>query len=156
NIGVFDSYFKSQGFACPLLHQFRSAEKGGLPASFPLVQALLTCETASGVLMGVHDLDRIEGDVVVDLAREEETFQGMRFPVFCRPGEIVLRDGMGTVASFFQGPDCRTLVGALTQNAVFFIFNAPGLDETVFRGAISMVAELIQPAAEEIEWKVFN
>lgn len=156
SIGVFDSYFKSWGFDCPLLRQFKAAEKGRTPASLPLVQALLACETATGVLMGAHDLDRIQGDVVADIAGEEDCFQGMRFPVFCKPGEIVLHDAMGVVASFFQGPDNRSLVHARTENAVFFVFNAPGLEEDVFRGAVATVAELIQPAAEEIEWKVFS
>ena len=77
-IGAFRSFFSVQGFSCPLPDQLRNVRRKGFAKISPFVDALLVCETSTGVLMGVQDLDSIEGGLVYDFAQAEESFEGLR------------------------------------------------------------------------------
>jgi hypothetical protein len=151
NIGGYDAFFNSRGFVNPLSEQFSQAEQSGIPSSLPFVESLLMCEMASGILMGVHDADEIQTGLTLDVAQEGEILEGMRGPLACKAGEMVLRDSKGIIASYFQGPDQRTRVKSATKNLVLFVFPAPGLSENAIQAAIEMAAELLKPASENIE-----
>ena len=151
NIGVYDAFFNSRGFANPLSEQFNQTEKSGIPSSLPFVESLLMCEMASGILMGVHDADEIQTGLTLDVAHEGEILEGMRGPLACKAGEIVLRDSKGIIASYFQGPDQRTRVKSATKNLILFVLPAPGLKENVIQDALNRAAELLKPACENIE-----
>ena len=80
------------------------------PVNF-IVDSVMIAEMRNALLLGVHDLDRIEGDIVLDVASEGERFVGIgQRTVTARQNEIVLRDDSGIWASYTQGPDARTVV----------------------------------------------
>ena len=95
------------------------------PVNF-IVDSVMIAELRNGLLLGVHDLDRIQGDILVDLAAEGEGFDGIghRY-ISTRKNEVVLRDDSGIWASFPQGPDARTVVDAATKNVIILGFFAP-------------------------------
>ena len=155
-IASFDAFFRSRGFRCPLPAQMDKVRRRGLPRFQPFVDALLLCEMSTGLLMGVQDRGRIEGRLVVDLASEGETLQGMRGEVRCRAGEIVLKDGAGIIASYFQGPDRRTRVTPATRDLVFFAFAAPGISAAELREALDRAVQLFQPASGRHELLVLE
>ncbi len=127
-VRAFEEFFRQHGHRCPLPIQLETTRRNGLAKIDPFVDALLYCELTSGLLMGVQDQAPMQGNLVYDVAEEGESFAGMRGPVRCSAGEIVLRDDLGIVASYFQGPDFRTRVTPKTTDLVFFAFAAPGLD----------------------------
>lgn len=148
NIELFDKFFKANGYKCPLRHQFNGVLIKGPPSINPVIDALLMCEMTTGLLMGVQDSERIEGDLRFDVLDKGESYRGMRVPIQCRKGEIVLRDTKGIIASLFQGPDKRTEVTASTSSLAFFVFWAPGLSQDAFDSAISTVDDVITSASE--------
>jgi hypothetical protein len=150
SIKYFDDFFKSEGHSGPLLGQFSSAKKKGLPPVPPLVKALLYSEMTTGVLMGIQDGDKVEGELLLDLAQEGEEFVGMRGKIDCRRDEVVVRDGAGIVASFFQGPDKKTQVEARTTCAVFYVFSTPNLPERTFVSAIETVQDFFPRDSEVV------
>jgi DNA/RNA-binding domain of Phe-tRNA-synthetase-like protein len=150
-IAAFDAFFTSAGRRCPLPGQFASAVKKGLPPVPPLVRGLLYAEMTTGVLMGVQDGARVDGDLVLDLAADGETFPGMRGEVTCRAGEPVVRDATGIVASLFQGPDQRTRIEPDTRHPIFYVFGAPGLAAERFDGAVATVRALF-PAGSVLSY----
>jgi DNA/RNA-binding domain of Phe-tRNA-synthetase-like protein len=145
----FDQLFASAGFDSPLSRQVRVALDSGLPEVPPLVGALLRCELATGVLMGVQDEDRVDGALCLDVAADGESFEGMRSQVTCREGELVVRDAAGIMASVFQGPDRRTQVSKTSENVVFLIFDAPQLGDA-FSEATNRVAALLEDCAASV------
>lgn len=152
----FTVFFTNYGFKCPLPNQLRGVEKKGFPDISPSVDALLICEMTNGLLMGVQDLDALEGDLTYDVAQGGESLHGLRDLVKCKTGEIILCDARSIVASYFQGPDRRINVTPATSSLLFFIFSAPGVERAVMEDAMKMAAEIISTAAEEVELKIFE
>lgn len=153
-MAAFDQFFAKNGHRSPLSAQFEQMQRKGLPQGIPLVQALLLVEMSAGLLMGAQDALAVQGDLVYDLARAGETFQGMRSEVQCREGEIVLRDEAGVIASLLQGPDHRTRLGKSAKDVVFFIFAVPTITaQDLWEGA-EMVRRIFQDACADCHAEV--
>ena len=61
-----------------------------------IVDAVMIAEMEHALLLSVHDLDRISGEAILDVAGEGELFDGIGgLPVVTRPGEVVLRGAFG-------------------------------------------------------------
>ncbi len=153
---AFENFFNFQGYKCPLQHQLDSTLKKGLPTINPLVDTLLMCEMSNGLLMGVQDFDCFSGGLVYDVLAKEESFEGMRNTVVCRPNEIVLRDDVSIIASYFQGPDKRTSIRPSTKNIIFFVFFVPELEREVLDDSLLSVSEVLETVSEGIEISVFG
>ena len=151
----FDDFFKNNDFNCSLFGQMKRVKKKGFPRISPYVDTLLVCEMMSGLLMGVQDLNTIEGGLIYDVARGGESFQSVRDVVTCHPNEIVLRDERSIVASYFQGPNHRINVNPTTTSILFLIFTAPQLDEAALSDTLNLVTEIVAPSAREIEARMF-
>lgn len=150
-VDAFDRFFRQHDHLCPLPSQLQAARRKGLARIDPLVDALLYCELTTGLLMGVQDRAPMEGHLTYDVAEDGEGFAGLRGPVRCTEGEIVLRDDLGIVASYFQGPDFRTRVTPKSTDLVFFAFAAPGLDSQTLRDGLDSAAELLRDASDSVE-----
>jgi DNA/RNA-binding domain of Phe-tRNA-synthetase-like protein len=152
----FETFFRDHGFKCPLPRQFaRVQQDGALPTVTPFVDALLSAEMAHGLLMGVQDRAPLSGGLTYDLADAGEQYAGMRGPVTCRNNEMVLRDGQGIVASYFQGPDKRSAIQSSTRDLVFYAFAAPGIDASVLDEALADACSMFGDAAEDAGYRVY-
>ncbi|PRW63815.1 hypothetical protein [Actinopolyspora mortivallis] len=147
-IASFEDFFGEAEHSCPLRNQLSTTRRKGLPPAPSLVRALLYAEMTTGVLMGVHDAARIDGEIVLDTADAHERFEGMSSPITCTAHEPVLRDGTGVIASLFQGPDKRTQVGGNTTAPVFSVFAPPRLSDERFVAAIDTVRRVLPPNTE--------
>jgi hypothetical protein len=155
-MNAFESFFTQNGFCSPLAAQFMAFRKKGLPAANPLVRALLISEIRTGILMGVQDSAAMKGPLICDVAREGETFPGMRAEVRCQKGEIVLRDSDGIIATLLQGPDRRTRITKSTRDVVFFIFSVPGISIGDINGGIETVQSLLKPACNSVTAHIYG
>ncbi|HET8892253.1 MAG TPA: phenylalanine--tRNA ligase beta subunit-related protein [Candidatus Angelobacter sp.] len=147
---AFESFFIQNGFRSPLGDQLKQIQEKGLPGGSPFVKALLLSEMSTGILMGAQDAAAIKGPLVCDLAKEGETFRGMRSEVLCRKDEIILKDSEGIIASLFQGPDRRTRLNKDTKDIVFFVFSVPGVGATDVQEGVESVRSLLKSACAEI------
>jgi len=144
SLAVYERFFARQDREFPLTKQIATVTKRGLPPAPPPVLALLALEAATGVLMGVQNLDAIDRSLTLDALRGAETFVGMRGnTITCRPGEIVVRDAAGIVASLLQGPDKRTSVTPRSRNLAFCVFDTDPSLGGKHDEATSLVARLV-------------
>jgi DNA/RNA-binding domain of Phe-tRNA-synthetase-like protein len=122
------------------------------PVNF-IVDSVMIAEMRNALLLGVHDLDRIEGDIVLDVASEGERFVGIgQRTVTARQNEIVLRDDSGIWASYTQGPDARTVVDAPSKNVMILGFFTPETSREVMIGGIrDAVENLLKVSRGEAE-----
>jgi len=115
----------------------------------PVVDSVVIAELKNALAMGVHDLDRIQGDIVLDVADEGENFVGIgNRTIITRPGEVVLRDQTGIWASYTQGPDAATVVDAGTKNAMILGFFTPEISRETMELGIREAAELLLKAVQ--------
>jgi hypothetical protein len=149
-VAISNEFFESAGSEFPLVGQVSRALATGFGEAPPLVSALMRCELLTGVLMGVQDANAIVGTITLDCVDDDgESFQGMRGAMSCSAGEIVVRDSGGIVASMFQGPDRRTQVARRTTDALFYVFDVPGLGSG-FEEAETCLEELLSGCSDHV------
>ena len=113
-----------------------------------IVDSVMIAELRNALLLGVHDLDRIRGNVVVDVAAEGERFLGIGDrSIVTRTNEVVLRDDSGIWASYTQGPDARTVVDANTRNVMILGFFTPEISQEIMVQGIQDAVETMMKAA---------
>jgi DNA/RNA-binding domain of Phe-tRNA-synthetase-like protein len=118
-----------------------------------VVDSVMIPELRNALLLGVHDLDRIQGDIVLDVAGEGDMFVGLgNQSIITRSHEVVLRDHSGIWASYTQGPDMATVVHPGTKHAMILGFFAPETSpETMTLGIREAVDNLSKAAEGEAE-----
>lgn len=146
NLQHYHRSFQSRGVDCPLIKQFDR----GLPRSNAPVVArmLLASEFYRGILAGIFDLAKIDGDILLDVSLQNEklTAIGGR-EVICQNGDLVLRDRKGIIASYLGGPGQRTAVmlneAVERRSLAIFLFALPGLYHTSVEESVSQIRAII-------------
>jgi DNA/RNA-binding domain of Phe-tRNA-synthetase-like protein len=120
-----------------------------------IVDSVMIAELKNGLLLGVHDLDRIQGDIFLDVAAEGEEFTGIGHrTVRTRENEVVLRDDSGIWASYPRGPDSRTIVDIATKNVIILGFFTPETDRDLMvegmKDGVEILLKTAKGEAEEI------
>ena len=141
-VGTYDRFFQSFGYECPLPHHLKRTINSGFPRYNLMVDAHFMAEMCAGILVAVTDYDRIEGDLLLDVALEGETAAGMGGRQFTtKEGEIVLRDEKAVICVLCQGADEKTRVRDDTSNVLFYSYAVPGIDATYLKEGLTLAAE---------------
>jgi DNA/RNA-binding domain of Phe-tRNA-synthetase-like protein len=141
-IRLYDMFFQSFGFECPLPRHLQRTINSGFPSYNVMVDAHFMAEMCAGILVAVTDYDRIEGRLLLDVAREGETSAGMGGRQFTtKEGEIVLRDEKEIICVLCQGADEKTKVKDDTRNVLFYSYAVPGIDGIYLKEGLSVAAE---------------
>ncbi len=141
-IDLYDRFFQSFGFECPLPQHLQRTIHSGFPKYNLMVDAHFLAEMCAGILVAVTDHDRIEGSLMLDVAREGETSDGMggrRFTT--KEGEIVFRDEKDIICVLCQGADEKTRVRDDTRNVLFYAYAVPGVDGNYLKEGLTVAAE---------------
>jgi len=110
-IDLYDRFFQSFGFECPLPKHLKRTIQSGFPRYNLMVDAHFMAEMCAGILVAVTDYDRFEGGLTLDVAEAGERCSGMGGREFItKEGEIVFRDGKDIVCVLCQGADEKTRV----------------------------------------------
>jgi DNA/RNA-binding domain of Phe-tRNA-synthetase-like protein len=141
-IDLYDRFFQSFGFECPLPKHLRRTIHSGFPRYNLMVDAHFMAEMCAGVLVAVTDYDRIEGKLTLDVAQKGERSAGMGNRQFTtKEGEIVLRDEKDIVCVLCQGADEKTRVRDNTRNVLFYSYAVPGIDGIYLKEGLTVAAE---------------
>ncbi|MGD0238006.1 MAG: phenylalanine--tRNA ligase beta subunit-related protein [Syntrophorhabdales bacterium] len=143
-IDMYDQFFQSFGFECPLPQHLARTIHSGFPMYNLMVDAHFMAEMCAGILVAVTDYDRIEGMLMLDVAQGEETSVGMGGRQFImREGEIVLRDEKDIICVLCQGADEKTKVKDDTRNVLFYSYAVPGIDAIYLKEGLTVAAETL-------------
>ena len=141
-VDMYDRFFQSFGFECPLSKHLKRTIHSGFPTYNLMVDAHFMAEMCAGILVAVADYDRIEGMLLLDVAREGERSAGMGGRQFMtKEGEIVLRDEKDIVCVLCQGADEKTRVTNETRNVLFYAYAVPGIDGIYLSEGLTVAAE---------------
>ncbi|MBI4776464.1 MAG: hypothetical protein HY788_20195 [Deltaproteobacteria bacterium] len=143
-IRMYETFFESFGFECPLPKHLKRTVAGGFPTYNLLVDAHFMAEMCAGILVAVADYDRFDGALTLDLAEAAELFQGMgNRDMKTVAGEIVLRDERDIVCVLCQGADEKTRVSPDTRNVLFYAYAAPGIDGQYLKEGLEIAADTV-------------
>jgi len=113
-----------------------------------IVDSVMIAELRNAILLGVHDLDSIEGNAVLDISPGGEKFIGIgNRSIETRSNEVVLRDDAGIWASYTQGPDARTVVDGTTRNVMILGFFTPEISPEMMISGIQDAVDIMTKAA---------
>jgi DNA/RNA-binding domain of Phe-tRNA-synthetase-like protein len=128
---AYREYYKRFKKTYHLLLQLESVVFKGKPIASPpaLVEAVLMAELATLLLTAIHDLDRIETPLSLDIARGDEVYTLLRGEEHaCAPGDMIMRDRQDVICSIIYGSDLRTRVSLDTRNVLFAVYIPPGIE----------------------------
>lgn len=144
-IRTYDAFFSGFGHPCPLPDHLKRTVNSGFPRYNLLVDAHFLAEMCAGILVAVTDFDRIEGELLLDLAEEGEVCRGMGDREFvARTGEIVLRDQTEIVCILCQGADEKTRVHKDTQDVLFYAYAVPGVESPSLEEGLQIAADAVE------------
>lgn len=119
-----------------------------LPSINPLVDLYNTISLRHLVPAGGEDLDRIQGDVLLTIAGENEApvrLLGEAEERAPRPGEVIYKDDIGAICRRWNWKEAdRTKLTPETRNAVLVIEGLPPVGSDVVGRAVEELADLIR------------
>jgi lysyl-tRNA synthetase class 2 len=122
----------------------RALKQEMIETSLPLVNLYCYVSLIEMVPMGAYDLERVEGDIVIRLSKEGETFLGIgdATPLIANPGVVVYSDGGGIICWAWNHRDAaRVSLTPETNKAIFFADSSSRESESRTSAAIALLAE---------------
>lgn len=122
-----------------------------IPSVASLVEVMFIAELKNGLLTAGHDLDRVEGNISLNVSNGEEHYTVMRGEdQQLKKGDLYISDEKGILSAIIYGPDQRTQITPETKNALFTIYAPDGIsDEEVEKHLLDIcdLVQLVTPAA---------
>lgn len=141
-ISLYDRFFSSFGYECPLPKHLKRTVQSGFPRYNLMVDAHFMAEMCAGILVAVTDYDCFEGALTLDSAQDGEICRGMGGRNFkTKEGEIVLRDEKEIVCVLCQGADEKTRVNDNTHRVLFYAYAVPGIEGPYLKEGLTLAAE---------------
>jgi len=141
-IDIYDQFFQSFDYECPLPKHLRRTINSGFPKYNLMVDAHFMAEMCGGILVAVADYDRFDGALTLDIANDGEISRGMGGrEMRTKKGEIVLRDEKEIVCVLCQGPDEKTRINEDTRNVLFYAYGIPGIEGRYLRDGLTVAAD---------------
>jgi DNA/RNA-binding domain of Phe-tRNA-synthetase-like protein len=141
-IRTYADFFQQFGFECPLTKHLKRTINSGFPRYSLFVDAHFMAEMCAGILVAVADYDRFDGNLILDVASENEFCAGMGGRDFITQNrEIVLRDEKDIVCVLCQGADEKTRVKEDTENVLFYAYAVPGIESCHLQEGLAIAAD---------------
>jgi DNA/RNA-binding domain of Phe-tRNA-synthetase-like protein len=154
-IAAYQRHYRAFGQTYHVLRQVESVVLKGKPLASPggvLVSAMFAAEIESHVLTAGHDADAVVEPLVVDCSQPGDQFVGIGGrDIAPRPGDMLMRDGVGIISAVLYGPDERTRLQPSTTRALFVAYAPAGVGRDVLQAHLERIAALVNvgiPAAE--------
>ncbi len=161
-VGAYRDYYKRFGKTYPVLLQMESVAIKGkpFPRAATLVEAMFMAEVKNGLLTAGHDLERVKGPLVLDVAADGESYTGIGGKEqVTKDGDMLMRDRTGIIACVLCGPDFRTRITAATSQALFVVYAPPGVERRLIDQHMDDILAnvlLLAPAATNEFRKIFG
>ena len=146
---AYAAYFRRHGGRYPVVHQAKTI-LSGRPIESPsaLVTAMFGAEVERLVLTSGHDHDALRGTLYVDVAGDGEIYTKLSGKEQrLRPGDMIVRDDDGVIASVIHGPDVRTRLRPESSAALFGAWCPAGVPVPAVEAHLASLARLLR-----LEW----
>jgi DNA/RNA-binding domain of Phe-tRNA-synthetase-like protein len=115
-----------------------------------VVEATFMAELDTMLLTAIHDLDRIEAPLTMEIATGEEEYTLLRGETHrCAAGDMIMRDRQGVICSLIYGSDQRTRIGSGTRNVLFAVYIPPGISSQAVEAHLDVLERNIRMIAPE-------
>lgn len=105
-----------------------------IPNVAALVEVMFMGELKSQLLTAVHDLDKVQRPIRVDVSTGEERYIRMNGrEQQLKRNDMFIADGESVLSSIIYGADRRTSITSATQNVLFTTYAPNGIEESIVR-----------------------
>lgn len=152
-------YFRKFKKSYPVMMQVESYLLKGRP--FPegehINAVAFLSELKTHILLGTHDVDCIEGDLVLYNEAAKTPFTGMHNPdCHSYPGDMTGRDDKGIIISMIAGADDRTCIHEDTSHVIYLVFGLPDMPISIEEVAEQIQENVLKLApTAEIEFEIY-
>ncbi len=99
-----------------------------------LVEAMFMAELKNLLLTAGHDLGAVQLPVTLDVSTGSETYVMLNGKEqVLKPGDMMISDAQGVIASVVYGPDRRTRITPQTREVFFSLYAPPGIGQEAVR-----------------------
>lgn len=147
-------YFRKFKKTYPVMMQVESFLLKGRPfpeGKYINAVAFLT-ELKTRILMGTHDAERVEGDIVIYTETEKVPFPSIHGSEgHSYPGDTTGRDDAGVIISMIAGADSRTCLQEDSKHVLYLVFGTPATSAEVLDECLDQVelyAKTLAPSSE--------
>ncbi len=132
--------------------------------SIPTVASLVECmfmgEMKNFLLTAVHDLDKLQLPLTLDVTQGTESYMVMRGETqIVKAGDMMISDQAGIISNIIYGPDQRTQITESTRNVAFTVYVPAGIDEQLIMHHLEDMRDyvlVIAPQAQVELLKVYG
>ena len=152
-LAAYDTYYKQFGKTYHVQHQLESLvfKNRRIPKVAALVEAMFMAELKNLMLTAGHDLNAIEGALLINVANGKENYVRMNGEEQAvKAGDMMIADEADIVSCIIYGPDRRTRIRPDTERVVFTVYCPPGIVEKDVRLHLEDIREnvaVIAPGA---------
>ena len=129
----------------------RALKQEIIETSLPLVNLYCYVSLIEMVPMGAYDLEKVEGDIVIRLSKENEIFLGIgdTTPLIAHPGVVVYSDDGGIICWAWNHRDAaRVSLSPETNSAIFFVDSSSHVSESRAAAAITLLSDAVSGGVE--------
>ncbi len=138
----------------------RLARTGHLPRISSAVDSYNLVSVTHSVPAGAFDLDRVEGDITIRFAEDDDRFVPLGEPDEVEqphPGEVVYVDDAGVLTRHWNHRDAdRTKVTPASRRVLFMLETVDAAYHTAVSAAVDELAGLLTPHAEAVTAEVLD
>jgi DNA/RNA-binding domain of Phe-tRNA-synthetase-like protein len=143
---AYGRHFRRFGGRYPVTHQAKTILAGRpIESASALVEVMFTAELDSLVLTSGHDLHALCDPLQVDVALAGDTYTKLSGrEQALRPGDMIVRDAEGVIASVIYGPDSRTRLREDSAAALFGAWCPRGIPVAAVEAHLGTLAGLLR------------
>jgi len=131
-----------------------------IPSVASLVECMFMGEMKNFLLTAVHDLDKLQLPLTLDVTQGTESYTVMRGDEqIVKAGDMTISDQAGIISNIIYGPDQRTQVCESTRNVAFTVYAPAGIEEALIMRHLEDMRDyvlVIEPEAEVELMQVFG
>jgi DNA/RNA-binding domain of Phe-tRNA-synthetase-like protein len=155
---AYQAHYRPFGQTYHVLRQLESVALKGRELVSPggaLVSAMFAAELDSLLLTAGHDVDALAAPLLVDCSQAGDRFVGINGQERqLKPGDMLMRDGLGIISAVLHGPDQRTRFSETTTAALFVTYAPAGISRVDVQRHLNEIAgnvRLTDPSAEVVD-----
>ncbi|HEY3310360.1 MAG TPA: hypothetical protein VGK00_01860 [Anaerolineales bacterium] len=152
-MAAYDKYYRRFGKTYHVLQQLESIVQKGknLPNVSPLVDANFIAEVETLVLTAGHDVEKLRGDILMDVGREGDQFVQMSGShKTMLVGDMLMRDRHGVCCTIIYGQDNISPISPVSSHVLYMAYAPQGVTLTQVNGQLQRIMEYIQLFSPEV------
>jgi DNA/RNA-binding domain of Phe-tRNA-synthetase-like protein len=157
-VRAYQAHYRPFGQTYHVLRQLESVALKGRDVASPggaLVSAMFAAELRSLLLTAGHDVGALVPPLLVDCSQLGDRFVGINGQEReLKPGDMLMRDGLGIISAVLNGPDQRTRLSETTTSALFVTYAPAGISPAEVGRHLEQIAEFVRvsdPRAEVVD-----